>query len=263
MLYILKIGGSVCTEKDENKPQAREETIQRIAREIKHAMEEKEFQFIIVHGAGAFGHKLVVEYALENGAKSEKDFENCKKIQESIKGLNKTIVRIFREEGIELFTIVPSEVIECRERKISKFDTQNLGQLLSEGKIPTLYGDMVCDSEIGACALSGDSIIAFLAKEFRAEKVFLGTDVDGIYSADPKKDSSAKRFDKIDSGNWPEVEKALDEASTVDVTGGMKGKIEKMRESFSGGKVIVFDANKENSVYHALTGEKIGTEIDC
>ncbi len=262
MLYILKIGGSVCTEKDENNLQAKEETIQRIAREIKQAMENKRFQLILVHGAGPFGHKLVTDFEIDNGLKNEEDFAKFKKVQESMKQLNGIVLKEFEKEGVELHPLVPHEVIRQENKKITSFDTQILGQFLSNGKIPTLYGDMVPDSKLKGSVVSGDSIIAWLSRELKADTVFLGTDVDGIYSADPKKDSNAKRFDRINESNWLAVEKALDEASTVDVTGGMKGKIEKMREKFKGGKVIVFDANKEESVFKALTGQKIGTLIE-
>ena len=224
-------------------------------------MEKKEFQLIFVHGAGPFGHKRVTDYGIDNGLKSEKDFENYKKVQDSMKKLNGIIVRAFAHEGVELSLIVSHEVIEQSSKKITKFNTQILGQFLGEGKIPVMYGDMIPDSKLKGSVVSGDAIIARLAREFNAETVFLGTDVDGIYSADPKKDANAKRFDRIDESNWSEVEKALDEASTVDVTGGMKGKIEKMHEQFKGGKVVVFNANNEGSVFKALAGEKVGTEL--
>lgn len=262
MLYILKIGGSVCTEKDENNSLAKEETIRRIAHEIKEAREKEKFQLVLVHGAGPFGHKLVTEYGVNNGLDSKEDFDAYEKVQESMKKLNNIVVEEFAKEGVELHSVVPHEEIKQDNKRITSFDTQILEQLLSNNQVPILYGDMVPDSKLGGSVVSGDAIIAFLAKKFKANKVFLGTDVDGIYSADPKKDINAKRFDKINESNWLEVENALDEASTVDVTGGMKGKIEKMRKYFKGGKVVVFDANKPGSVLKALSGERLGTLLE-
>ena len=42
-----------------------------------------------------------------------------------------------------------------------------------------------------------DSGAALRAAELRCEALFKGTSVDGVYSADPKKDKSAKRYDRI------------------------------------------------------------------
>ncbi|SPZ34353.1 uridylate kinase [Agrobacterium tumefaciens] len=42
-----------------------------------------------------------------------------------------------------------------------------------------------------------DSAAALRAAEMGAEAIFKGTQVDGIYSADPKKDPTATRFDEL------------------------------------------------------------------
>ena len=52
------------------------------------------------------------------------------------------------------------------------------------------------------------------------------------------------------------------EAGTVDVTGGMKGKLEKLKKMLQGTTALIFDANKEGSFYNALTGKEVeGTEV--
>ncbi|MFH1256753.1 MAG: isopentenyl phosphate kinase [Candidatus Diapherotrites archaeon] len=261
-LIILKIGGSVCTEKDENRLQAKEETIRRIAREIKEAREKKGFKLILVHGAGPFGHKLVEEYGINEGLKSEKDFQGYKKTQESVKGLNEIFLKIFAEEGVELETVVPHENIRQKAKKIINFNITPIRSLLEKGKIPTLYGDMVPDEEMKGSVVSGDAIIAFLAKELEPEKVLVGTDVDGIFTADPKADKKAKLVEMIDKTNFENVLKKVEEAKTVDVTQGMKGKLLKLRETLRGTKALIFNANIEGNIRKALQGEKIrATEL--
>jgi uridylate kinase len=42
-----------------------------------------------------------------------------------------------------------------------------------------------------------DSAAALRAAEIGADALFKGTQVDGVYSADPKKDAAAKRYDRI------------------------------------------------------------------
>src|SRR5690606_34091318 len=42
-----------------------------------------------------------------------------------------------------------------------------------------------------------DSAAALRAAEIGADALFKGTQVDGVYSADPKKDPAAKRYDRL------------------------------------------------------------------
>ena len=61
-MIILKIGGSILTEKDSAKPEVDYESLERIAGEIEKALYSDEMSndlvdgLIIVHGAGSFGH---------------------------------------------------------------------------------------------------------------------------------------------------------------------------------------------------------------
>ncbi|CAM4177959.1 UMP kinase [Novosphingobium lubricantis] len=51
---------------------------------------------------------------------------------------------------------------------------------------------------VGAPYFTTDSGAALRAAEMRCDALFKGTSVDGVYDADPKKDSSAKRYDTVD-----------------------------------------------------------------
>ncbi|KPF91991.1 uridylate kinase [Novosphingobium sp. AAP83] len=51
---------------------------------------------------------------------------------------------------------------------------------------------------VGAPYFTTDSGAALRAAEMKCDALFKGTSVDGVYSADPKKDASAKRFDIVD-----------------------------------------------------------------
>lgn len=261
-LIILKIGGSVCTFKEVNELKAREESIRRIAREIKEAMNEKKFGLILVHGAGAFGHKLVSEYGINNGLKSEKDFEGYRKTQESVKGLDNIVVGILKEEGLEEEQVIPHEVIVQENKRIIEFDLSGIERILEKGRIPVMYGDMVKDRELNGSVVSGDKIVGFLAQKLKPERILLGTDVEGIYSSDPKKNPEAEIIREINEDNYSEVIKKVEGSMGIDVTKGMKGKLGEIRENCEGVETIVFNALKEGNLYKLLLGEKgIGTRI--
>ncbi|MDR7101269.1 UMP kinase [Croceicoccus sp. BE223] len=51
---------------------------------------------------------------------------------------------------------------------------------------------------VGAPYFTTDSGAALRAAEMRCDALFKGTSVDGVYSADPKKDATATRFETID-----------------------------------------------------------------
>jgi len=263
--YILKIGGGSVTLKGENKREAKTDAIRGIAQEIKRAKEKKEFRLVVVHGAGPFGHKLVTEYDINDGVRTERDVEGFVRTHNSMEDLNKVFMDVFREEGLLGFPIQPSAFVMQDYKKITAFDTGVIMKLMEMNKdvIPILYGDMVLDSSLGASVVSGDAIVPLLAKRLDARKVFMGTDVDGIFTGDPKLKPGAKLIEEINQENLESVIESIGEAVTVDVTQGMKGKVAKIVESLRGFDVLIYNITKEGNTFKALSGEKVrGTEIN-
>ena len=63
-MIILKIGGSILTNKDATKSEIDEKNLSRIANEIKSSLDNESKEIIIVHGAGSFGHPPAKEYKI-------------------------------------------------------------------------------------------------------------------------------------------------------------------------------------------------------
>ena len=255
--YILKLGGSVITEKDKDVLKIRDGVVLRLAVEIKNALKEGEFNLIIVHGAGPYGHKLVTEYGIKDGLKSESDFEAFKRVQESVKFLNSKVVSIFNKAGIDLIPVYPHEVIVQKNKKIKEFDINPVKEILKQNKIPVLYGDMVTDTELGGSVVSGDAIVAYLGGKLNPDLILLGTDVDGIFDTDPKIDPSAKLIPVITRDNFAEILERVGESRSSDVTMGMKGKLISLKEMCDGRKAIVFSALKEGNLESLLKGDSV------
>lgn len=55
-MIILKIGGSILTNKDSTQSEVDKESLKRIASEIRASLDNSSKELIIVHGAGSFGH---------------------------------------------------------------------------------------------------------------------------------------------------------------------------------------------------------------
>ena len=102
---------------------------------------------------------------------------------------------------------------------------------------------------IGNPYFTTDSTASLRAVEIEADVVMKGTRVDGVYTSDPEKDSSATKYDSI---SFQEVfEKGL---NVMDMTA-----FTLCQEN--GLPIIVFDMNKEGNLQRLTKGEKIGTLI--
>lgn len=94
-----------------------------------------------------------------------------------------------------------------------------------------------------------DSAAVLRAIEIEADVILKGTRVDGIYTADPEKDTSATKFDLI---SFEEVlNKGLKVMDTTAFTLSQENKL----------PIIVFDMNTNGNLVKLLNGEKIGTRV--
>ncbi len=263
-LIILKLGGSAITYKRRNIPKVRPNVIRMAAEEIKRAKEEKDFNLIVVHGAGPYGHKFVTEYGIDNGLKTSEHFEGFVKTHNSMEELNRIVVDEFVKVGLLGFPVQPSVCIVQENKKIVSFDTSIIKSLLelNSGIIPIMYGDMVLDRELKASVVSGDAIIAYLAKELGAERVLFGTNVPGIHDKDPRTNKDAEIISNINEENVDDVLLKVSETKDVDVTGGMKGKLVEVLKTLQGVNVLIFNVTEKENLYNALAGKDVeGTEI--
>jgi uridylate kinase len=95
-----------------------------------------------------------------------------------------------------------------------------------------------------------DTAAALRAIEIEASVILKGTRVDGIYTADPEKDSNASRYDII---KFEEVyEKNLE---VMDMTAFTLCKENRL-------PIIVFDMNKKGNLGNIVKGQSIGTLVE-
>lgn len=96
---------------------------------------------------------------------------------------------------------------------------------------------------------STDTAAALRANEVAAEVVMKATNVDGIYSADPKKDPAATRYDEI---SFQEVlEKGLKVMDAAAIALCMENRL----------PIVVFDMMVPGHLVAAVKGERIGTLV--
>jgi uridylate kinase len=95
-----------------------------------------------------------------------------------------------------------------------------------------------------------DTAASLRAIEIEADVILKGTRVDGIYTADPEKDKTATKFERI---SFTEVyEKGL---NVMDLTAFTLCKENKL-------PIIVFDMNRPGNLGKVVTGERVGTLVE-
>ena len=256
-MIILKLGGSILTKKSSITPEIDYKNLNRISKEIKKSLDNKNKKLIIVHGAGSFGHPPAKEYKIGKKFKiQEYPYKRIgfSKTQNAVKRLNTEICEILLKNNLPVVSLQPSTFITTKNKRISNANLDLLEKYLNEGFIPVLYGDVVLDDILKIAVLSGDQIIQYLAKNLKSDRIILGTDVDGVYNKNPKTNDDAVFLSKLSS--LDELD-SFDRTTNVDVTGGMVGKIKELLELAEIGidsKII--NLKKENFLYKTLEDEK-------
>ena len=96
---------------------------------------------------------------------------------------------------------------------------------------------------------STDTTAALRASEIGAEAILKATKVDGIYTADPKKDPTATRYDKITYSEA--LAKRLQVMDSTAFTLCMDNRV----------PILVFDLMTPNNIRNAILGHRVGTLV--
>ncbi|MBO7643599.1 MAG: UMP kinase [Bacteroidales bacterium] len=137
----------------------------------------------------------------------------------------------------EVFTSTPLEPFA------RYYNKDNAVKVLEEGGVALIAGGT------GSPYFTTDSGAALRALELGADALLKGTKVDGVYTADPKKDPTATRYEELT------FTKALaDHLKVMDQTAYAlceQGPV----------PIVVFDITKDGNLARLLNGEPIGTVV--
>ena len=96
---------------------------------------------------------------------------------------------------------------------------------------------------------STDTCAALRAAEIDADIIFKATNVDGVYTADPKKDPGAKKYSELSF-----IDVLKDELKVMDMPAAAMCNDNNI-------PILVFDLSDPDNIIRALKGEKIGTIV--
>lgn len=258
-LIILKIGGSVITDKFSKKPKVDFKNLKRIVKEIAQAYNFQKMSLILIHGAGSFGHLIVKKTGIDKGIKNEKQLRAFAETQRLQNELNSIVTKYLINENLPAIPCQASQSAIMKSGRLVKMDISAIKDLLKIGMIPVLYGVPAFDINQKCSILSGDQIASFLANKLTAKKIIHGTNVDGIFTDDPNINPKAKLIPEINSKNVRKVLKMLRGSVATDVTGGMLGKISEILKSRIESQII--NAQIPGNIAKALKGKRFGTII--
>jgi isopentenyl phosphate kinase len=120
-----------------------------------------------------------------------------------------------------------------------------------------VFGDVAFDETRGRAIVSTEMIFAYLAPMLKPSRVILAGIVDGVFTADPLRDSAAQLIREITPANF-QVVAQLRGSHGYDVTGGMIDKVKRMValvEREPSMRVQIISAMREDAVERALVDE--------
>ena len=251
---VLKLGGSVITDKE--KPLTPDlKAIERLADEIARA---ELSSLILVHGGGSFGHPFAKRYNIAEGYVDPSQILGFSQTHLAMTLLNSWVMEALISHNIPAVEVHPSACTVTKAGRIANMELEPLKKMLKLGFVPVLYGDAVVDSEQGFAILSGDQLVSSLAITLDAERIIMGADVDGLYTADPKADSSAQLISHLTLEELKSLKHKIEGSKATDVTGGMLGKMHEVEHAIEHDiETVIVNATKPLRVYKALKGEKV------
>jgi isopentenyl phosphate kinase len=249
-MILIKLGGSVITDKTQYR-KFNKERVSRLCSEIKSSGQK----VLIVHGAGSFGHVLSKQNDLQNGFVTEEQIPAAAMVQYDVRDLSQMVVKEMLEAGIPAVSIPPGSCFVMDNGKIVTTEMEAIKRLYELGIMPVTFGDVVTDRTKGFGICSGDQLMEILAELFDAHKIIFVSDIDGLYTADPKNNKKAKMFGSVNAETLKNIKS---ESNIDDVTGGIRSKMEAMlRMSTADRDCVLLNGTVEGRLGALLRGETV------
>ncbi len=149
------------------------------------------------------------------------------------------VADVLEQHGMDARVLTAVEI-----HKFAEYFTRDIAdRYLNEGKV------VLFAAGTGNPYFSTDTGAVLRGVEIEADAILMAKNIDGIYSADPKKDPNAIKFDKL---TYNEVlEKGLKATDTTAMALAMDNNV----------PMVCFGLAEENSIVRVVRGEKIGTTV--
>ncbi|WP_254530764.1 isopentenyl phosphate kinase [Natrinema gelatinilyticum] len=246
-MIVLKLGGSVITEKDRAET-LDGEAIEQASDTISAALTGGPEDLVVVHGGGSFGHPNASEHGVST-TEGTRDATAVMDIHGAMKTLNEFVLSRLLERDVQAVPVHPFSAAYRDGAGTLSVPTGQIEAMLAEGFVPVLHGDVIAHAGVGATVVSGDELVAELARRLSADRVGLCSTVPGVLDED---DDVIDRIDDFEA-----VATVLGASDATDVTGGMAGKVRTLLDLEAEAAIFGLDALES-----FLDGSNPGTTID-
>lgn len=253
-VYI-KLGGSLIT--DKTKPytfQAR--VVAAVAQELADCWraQKKPTAWFIGNGAGSFGHYAVHEAAWKD---NPRDPARIAHVRRATSELNLLVLNALRQAGLPVITL-PAAAFVQRRQGAYHGSAATLRDYASQGLIPLVYGDVIHDDVDGSAIMSTETILQYLADDWRAHAghnatVVYATSVDGVY------DQAGNVLPRIGQHEYVH----FGETNGFDVSGGMAQKVAAgLQAAEHTDYVAIINGATAGSLQRAVAHKPVGTRLE-
>jgi len=260
MLYFLKLGGSLITDKHTPRT-ARPDVLARLMGEVAEARRARpELQLVLGHGSGSFGHVEGRKHGTRQGVSTSEQWRGFAEVQAAAGLLNRLVVDAARSAGLPVLNLPPSASAVCRDGVIEHLALEPVRAALDHDLVPLVFGDVAVDEARGGTIVSTEDVFAYLARALRPAQVLLAGIEPGVLTHWPGGEVIPHLSADAEAGG-------VGGSHAADVTGGMAGKVQEMQalaRAVPGLAVRIFDGETPGMVRAALQGEAApGTLIEA
>ncbi len=250
---LLKLGGSLITEKTDARGLTRPVVIARLAAEIARAAPRMPERIVLGHGSGSFGHVAAREHGIAGGLRSPAQLPGISLTQERAAALHREVLSALAAAGLAPFSIAPSSCAVFAGGKPAGMADEPLRLALQAGLLPVVYGDVVMDRKQGVAICSTERILEMLAARLPVRRVLWLGETDGVYGGDGRTIPALSNLEGLEFAS----------PAGTDVTGGMRHRVETaLALARLGVRSVIFNGLTPGLLERALLGETVpGTEI--
>ena len=138
--------------------------------------------------------------------------------------------------------------------------TNTLNRLLELGALPIMNeNDTIATSEIAVG--DNDTLGALVAASVKSDLFIVLTDIDGLYTADPRRDPNAQLISEVTEITKEMLQGAGGQGSSLG-TGGMATKLSAAKIAMDAGvDMIIVNGASPEIIYDAVNGRSVGTRF--
>lgn len=252
---VIKVGSASITHKEKGSLDLRK--IEKLVRVISDLNAEGKDVILVSSGAIATGRSVIGMHRRPRSMAEKQAFAAIGQAR-----LMMTYQKIFSE-----YSVIASQVLLTKNIMLDPRSRENATntflELLNLGTVPVVNeNDTVSTSEINQVESFGDNdqLAAIVGAVVHADLVILLSDIDGLFTDDPKKNPDAEFIPFIPEINGDILEMGKSDSGSNVGTGGMSAKLAAARiATDSGADMVIARFTSADVITEILDGENVGT----